>query len=73
MSFYKAMDRCHRLGQKKIVTVYRLLAESTIEARIAAIQNLKKIVADEVINEDNAKIAEGASLGSVLWSSLVGE
>ena len=73
VSFYKAMDRCHRLGQKKIVTVYRLLAESTIEARIAAIQNLKKIVADEVIKEDNAKIAEGASLGSVLWSSLVGE
>lgn len=67
------MDRCHRLGQTKVVTVYRLLSESTIETRIAAVQSLKKLVVNEVINEDNAKLMEGESLGSVLWSSLVGD
>ena len=30
----QAMDRTHRLGQTKQVTVYRLLAKGTIEERI---------------------------------------
>lgn len=28
------MDRCHRLGQEKQVTVYRLVTMSTIEEKI---------------------------------------
>ena len=31
---FKAMDRAHRLGQTKQVTVYRLITKSTIEERI---------------------------------------
>jgi len=30
----EAMDRVHRLGQTKQVTVYRLITKSTIEERI---------------------------------------
>jgi DNA helicase INO80 len=30
----KAMDRAHRLGQTKPVTVYRLITKGTIEERI---------------------------------------
>ena len=32
------MDRVHRIGQTKPVTVYRLLSESIIEARIIGLQ-----------------------------------
>jgi chromatin-remodeling ATPase INO80 len=32
----QAMDRCHRLGQEKQVTVYRLVTKSTIEEKILA-------------------------------------
>jgi Helicase conserved C-terminal domain len=32
----QAMDRCHRLGQEKQVTVYRLVTRHTIEEKIIA-------------------------------------
>lgn len=65
--FVQAMDRCHRLGQIRPVTVYRLLAESTIESRIASIRSFKTSVAEEVINEYNISSLEGSNL----WNSLV--
>lgn len=50
----QAMDRVHRLGQMNPVTIYRLLAETTIEARIMGLQGLKQKLSDEIINENNA-------------------
>jgi SWI/SNF-related matrix-associated actin-dependent regulator of chromatin subfamily A member 5 len=39
----QAQDRCHRLGQKKPVSVYRLVSENTVEEKIVerAQQKLK--------------------------------
>lgn len=37
----QAIDRIHRLGQTRTVTVHRLLVEQTIEDRILAIQRHK--------------------------------
>ena len=32
--FLQAMDRAHRIGQKKTVNVYRLIAQASLEERI---------------------------------------
>ena len=38
------MDRAHRVGQTKQVTVYRLIARGTIEERILQLARAKKDV-----------------------------
>jgi len=40
----QAMDRAHRVGQTKQVTVYRLIARGTIEERILKLARAKKDV-----------------------------
>ena len=53
----QAMDRAHRLGQKRVVTVYRLLMRDTLEERIMSLQQFKKDVAGAVVNTDNVATA----------------
>ena len=50
----QAMDRAYRIGQKKDVTVYRLVSKGTIEERILERQRAKQNLADEVIGADAA-------------------
>ena len=38
----QATDRAHRLGQKNVVTVYKLIAKGTIEEKIIKLQQMKK-------------------------------
>ena len=45
----QATDRAHRIGQKHVVTVYRLVSEGTIEEKIMAIQERKKKLAEQVL------------------------
>lgn len=45
----QATDRAHRIGQKNVVTVYRLVSEGTIEEKIMAIQERKKKLAEQVL------------------------
>ena len=49
----QATDRAHRIGQKNVVTVYRLIMQNTIEERIILLQNKKKALADELLNSGN--------------------
>ena len=39
MNDLQAMDRAHRLGQKKVVNVYRLITKDTLEEKIMGLQN----------------------------------
>ncbi|MDD6215573.1 MAG: DEAD/DEAH box helicase, partial [Roseburia sp.] len=48
----QATDRAHRIGQKNIVTVYKLVSEGTIEEKIVQIQEKKKHLAEQVLEGD---------------------
>jgi SNF2 family DNA or RNA helicase len=48
----QATDRAHRIGQQKTVEVIKLLAKGTIEEKIFNLQQKKKEIIKNVINED---------------------
>lgn len=56
----QAIDRLHRIGQKDSVNVYYLLAEETIEERIATLLDEKREVIEAVL--DGKAPAEGSLL-----------
>ena len=45
----QATDRTHRIGQKNVVSVYRLIAKDTIEENIIRLQNKKRELADSIL------------------------
>ncbi len=49
----QASDRAHRIGQTKVVTVYRLVAAGTIEEKILELKQKKKELVASVLSEDS--------------------
>ncbi|KAK8807049.1 hypothetical protein WA158_003808 [Blastocystis sp. Blastoise] len=49
----QAIDRVHRIGQKKPVYIYRLHMENTVEMKIQELQNKKLSLADNILNFEN--------------------
>lgn len=45
----QASDRAHRIGQTRPVTIYRLVAQHTIEEKIIALHNSKRDLADRLL------------------------
>lgn len=56
MRDHQAMDRAHRLGQKKVVNVHRLIMRGTLEEKVMSLQRFKLSVANAVINAENASL-----------------
>jgi len=52
----QAMDRAHRIGQKKVVNVYRLITRGTLEEKVLGLQKFKLNVANTVVGEDNRRL-----------------
>jgi SNF2 family DNA or RNA helicase len=48
----QATDRAHRIGQKSVVSVFKLITKNSIEEKILNLQEKKKDLADKVISED---------------------
>lgn len=57
MSDLQAMDRAHRLGQKKVVNVYRIITKGTLEEKIMGLQKFKMNIASTVVNQQNNGLA----------------
>ena len=56
VSAEQAMDRAHRIGQKRVVNVYRLITRNTLEEKIMGLQRFKLSIANSIVNEDNASL-----------------
>lgn len=58
----QAMARVHRIGQKKVVHVYRLVSAGTVEERIVQ-RAEKKLYLDQMVNRDGVKVARTGGIG----------
>ncbi|KAG5883002.1 hypothetical protein JTB14_033457 [Gonioctena quinquepunctata] len=56
MKDLQAMDRAHRIGQRKVVNVYRLITRATLEEKIMGLQKFKLQTANTVISGDNSQL-----------------
>lgn len=57
MNDLQAMDRAHRIGQKKVVNVYRIITKGTLEEKIMGLQKFKMNIASTVVNQQNSGLA----------------
>ncbi len=61
----QATDRAHRIGQRNVVTVLKLIAQNTIEEKIVALQESKRELADSVISRG------GSTIGDITRDELI--
>jgi len=57
MKDLQAIDRAHRIGQKRVVNVYRLILMDTLEQKIMSLQRFKKNLAKNLIQSQRADIS----------------
>ena len=61
----QAADRAHRIGQDKVVSVFRLISKDTVEESIRGLQRTKAKLADDILG------GETISLGSLSKKELL--
>ncbi|MGQ4420704.1 ATP-dependent helicase, partial [Streptomyces sp. SAS_269] len=66
-----ATDRAYRIGQTRPVQVHRLIAEGTVEDRIAEMLGRKRALADAVLGTGGAAPAEPTELTDAELTALV--
>ncbi|WP_245728072.1 DEAD/DEAH box helicase [Streptomyces vietnamensis] len=54
----QAIDRAHRLGQTRTVTVHQLTTENTLEDRVDELLRHKRALADAILTNDSSTLSE---------------
>ncbi|GAB2217825.1 hypothetical protein Drorol1_Dr00001037 [Drosera rotundifolia] len=72
----QAEDRCHRIGQTKNVTIYRLVTKNTVDESVHDIAK-RKLVLDAAVLECGAEVENGEdvpekTMGEILSAILLG-
>ncbi len=49
----QAIDRAHRIGQKRKVFAYKMICKDSVEEKILKLQEKKQLLADDLIQEDS--------------------
>lgn len=62
----QATDRAHRIGQEKVVSVYKLIAKGSIEEKILKLQEDKSNLAEEILNGAGAHLITDMSKEELL-------
>ncbi|TMW56961.1 hypothetical protein Poli38472_002886 [Pythium oligandrum] len=62
----QAMDRAHRIGQRKTVRVFRLIMQGSLEEHIVDLQVFKEKVASTVVSSTDASASMNANTAQVL-------
>jgi len=53
----QATDRAHRIGQKRVVTSYKLIARNTVEEKILSLQQRKRDIIDATVESEEPTFA----------------
>lgn len=64
----QAADRAHRIGQKNVVEVIKIIAKGTIEERILSLQSDKKKLISELMGDD---IGDGSGFSNLSEEELL--
>lgn len=67
----QAMDRAHRIGQKKVVRVFRMITENTVEERIVERAEMKLRLDTVVIQQGRLSEASGNKLAKEEMLSMI--
>lgn len=68
----QATDRTHRIGQKKVVEVIKLIAKGTIEEKIVELQSKKQLLSDKIIEGENRNIINISKMDIHQLKELIG-
>jgi len=66
----QAMDRAHRIGQKKQVKIFRLITENTVEERIIERAEMK-LQLDNIVIQQGRLVDQGQKLGKDEMLSMI--
>ena len=62
----QAADRAHRIGQRRPVTIYRLIAKDTVEEKVMALHNEKRILAEDMLSDTGSSSVNSEVLMKLL-------
>ncbi|HWL51926.1 MAG TPA: SNF2-related protein [Chthoniobacteraceae bacterium] len=61
----QATDRAHRIGQKNVVTAYKLIARGTVEEKILSLQRKKREIIDATVENEEQPLMEGLTTSEI--------